>query len=120
MVYSIYYRNYGNINYLKLNGKLAVVGSTTYMWKILKLPMDFFSQRMAGDILSRQGANASVASTFINTFTPLILKIGMAIFYLIVMFRYSVVLSCIGLTSLFVNAIITRILTNKRVNLSRV
>ena len=36
------------------------------------------------------------------------------------MFRYSVVLSCIGLTSLFVNAIITRILTNKRVNLSRV
>jgi ABC-type bacteriocin/lantibiotic exporter with double-glycine peptidase domain len=65
------------------------------MWKVLKLPMDFFSQRMAGDILSRQSSNASVASTFINTFTPLILKIGMAIFYLIVMFIYSVILSCI-------------------------
>ena len=105
---------------LKLNGKLAVVGSTTYMWKVLKLPMDFFSQRMAGDILSRQSSNASVASTFINTFTPLILKICMAIFYLIVMFRYSVILSCIGLISLFVDVIVTRIITNKRVNLSRV
>lgn len=105
---------------LKLNGKLAVIGNTTYMWKVLKLPMDFFSQRMAGDILSRQGANATVASTFINKFAPLILKIGMAIFYLIVMFRYNVLLSCIGLTSLFVDIIITRIITNKRVNLSRV
>ena len=105
---------------LKLNGKLAVVGSTTYMWKVLKLPMDFFSQRMAGDILSRQISNASVASTFINKFAPLILKIGMAIFYLIVMFRYNVLLSCIGLISLFVDVIVTRIITNKRVDLSRV
>ena len=105
---------------LKLNGKLAVIGNTTYMWKVLKLPMDFFSQRMAGDILSRQSSNATVASTFINTFTPLILKICMAIFYLIVMFRYSVILSCIGLISLFVDVIVTRIITNKRVNLSRV
>lgn len=105
---------------LKLNGKLAVIGNTTYLWKVLKLPMDFFSQRMAGDILSRQSSNATVASTFINTFTPLILKICMAIFYLIVMFRYSVILSCIGLISLFVDVIVTRIITNKRVNLSRV
>ena len=105
---------------LKLNGKLAVIGNTTYMWKVLKLPMDFFSQRMAGDILSRQSSNATVASTFINKFAPLILKIGMAIFYLIVMFRYNVLLSCIGLTSLFVDVIVTRIITNKRVNLSRV
>lgn len=105
---------------LKLNGKLAVVGNTTYMWKVLKLPMDFFSQRMTGDIIGRQSSNASVASTFINIFTPLILKAGMAIFYLIVMFRYNVMLSLIGISSLFVDVIVTRILTKKRVDLSRV
>ncbi|MBQ9503646.1 MAG: NHLP family bacteriocin export ABC transporter peptidase/permease/ATPase, partial [Lachnospiraceae bacterium] len=33
---------------LKINGKLAIVGSSTYMWKILHLPMEFYSQRMAG------------------------------------------------------------------------
>ena len=105
---------------LKLNGKLAVVGNTTYMWKILKLPMDFFSQRMAGDIIGRQSSNATVASTFINTFTPLILKVGMAIFYLVVMFRYNVMLSLIGLSSLLVDVIVSRIVTRKRVDLSRV
>ena len=105
---------------LKLNGKLAVVGNTTYMWKILKLPIDFFSQRMAGDIIGRQSSNAIVASTFINTFTPLILKAGMAIFYLVVMFRYNVMLSLIGLSSLLVDIIVSRIVTRKRVDLSRV
>ena len=105
---------------LKLNGKLAVIGSTTYMWKVLKLPMDFFSQRMTGDIISRQSQNASVASTFINTFTPLVLQAGMAVFYLVVMFRYNVILSLIGISSLFVDILVARIVTNKRVDLSRV
>lgn len=35
---------------LKINGKLAIVGSSTFMWKVLRMPMEFFSQRMAGDI----------------------------------------------------------------------
>lgn len=105
---------------LKLNGKLSVVGSTTFMWKVLKLPMEFFSQRMAGDILSRQIQNASVASTFINTFIPLLLKLGLAVFYLVVMFRYNVLLALIGISSLFLDIIIARIVTKKRIDLSRV
>lgn len=105
---------------LKLNGKLAVVGNTTYMWKILKLPMEFFSQRMVGDIISRKNQNATVASTFINTFAPLILKLFMAVFYLIVMFRYSVLLSLIGISSIVIDIIVSRITTNKRINLNRV
>lgn len=43
---------------LRINGKLAMVGNTTYMWKVLRMPMEFFSQRMAGDIQGRQSANA--------------------------------------------------------------
>ena len=34
----------------KINGKMSVVGNTSFLWKVLHLPMDFFSQRMAGDI----------------------------------------------------------------------
>ena len=46
---------------LRINGKLSVVGSTEYMWKVLRMPMEFFSQRMAGDIQQRQSMNASLA-----------------------------------------------------------
>ena len=42
---------------LKINGKLAVIGSSTYMWKLLHLPMNFFSQRMSGDIQLRKNEN---------------------------------------------------------------
>ena len=37
----------------RIHAKIAVVGSTTYLWKVLHLPMEFFSQRMAGDIQQR-------------------------------------------------------------------
>ena len=47
---------------LKINGKMAVIGNASYMWKILRLPMEFFSQRMAGDIQQRRNDNASIAS----------------------------------------------------------
>ena len=45
----------------RINGKIAVVGSTTFMWKVLHLPMEFFSQRMAGDISARKKTNESIS-----------------------------------------------------------
>ena len=35
------------VSSLKINGKLSVVSNAAYMWKILRLPMEFFGQRMA-------------------------------------------------------------------------
>ena len=64
----------------KIDGKMSIVGSSEYMWKILRMPMEFFSQRMAGDILQRQNTNATIASTLVNTFTPLLLNTIMMFF----------------------------------------
>ncbi len=55
---------------LRLNGKMAVVGNSAYMWKVLRLPMEFFTQRMAGDIQQRKDTNASIASEIVNTQAP--------------------------------------------------
>ena len=104
----------------RINGKLAVVGSTSFMWKVLRMPIEFFSQRMSGDILSRQLSNESIANTLVNTFAPLILNSIMMIFYFIVMIRYSVLLTVIGMSSIVINIIVSQIVTNKRVNASRV
>lgn len=104
----------------KLNGKMAIVGSSDYMWKILRMPMEFFSQRMAGDILQRQGTNASIAGTLVNTFTPLALNTAMMIFYLVVMVRYSVLLSIVGIVTIILNLFVSRVISAKRVNITRV
>lgn len=104
----------------KINGKMAAVGNTTYIWKVLNLPMNFFSQRMSGDIQSRQGSNSAIASTLIDTLAPLALKVVMMVFYLIIMIRYSLVLTFVGITSLIINGVVSNIISKKRVNVSRV
>ena len=109
-----------NVYSLKINGKMAIVGSSTYMWKILRMPMEFFSQRMAGDILQRQSTNASIASVLVNTFTPLLLNTIMMIFYLVVMLRYSLMLTLVGIVTIVLNLLVSRIISAKRVNITRV
>ena len=105
---------------LRINGKMAVVGSTSYMWKVLRMPMEFFSQRMAGDIQGRMASNASIAGTLVNTFAPLVLNTVMMVFYLVVMLRYSVPLTMIGLASIVINLIVSNVISKKRVNITRV
>ena len=105
---------------LKISGKMALIGNSTYMWKVLRMPMEFFSQRMAGDILQRQGSNASIASTLVNTFAPLLLNTVMMVFYLVIMLRYSVILTIVGIVTVILNLLMSRLISAKRVNITRV
>ncbi len=105
---------------LKINGKMAIEGNASYMWKVLRLPMEFFSQRMTGDILQRQGTNASIAGTLVETVAPLALNTVMMVFYLVIMLRYSVWMTLVGLASLLINLGVAEYLSKKRVNLMRV
>ena len=105
---------------LKINGKLAMVGSTAFMWKVLRMPMEFFSQRMAGDIQGRQSSNASIAGSLVNTLAPLALNAVMMVFYLVVMIRYSLLLTVIGILSVLINLVFSNIISKKRINITRV
>ena len=105
---------------LKINGQLSAVGSTAYMWKVLRMPMEFFSQRMAGDIQQRQRMNASVAQSLAETFAPLALNTVMLVFYFVVMLRYSLILTLVGVASIVINFVVSRIISNKRMNITRV
>ena len=104
----------------RINARVAVVGSTSFLWKVLHLPMDFFSQRLAGDIQARQSSNAGVANALVNTFAPLSLQLIMMVFYFVVMVRYSWQLTLLGLVSIAVNMAMARVISQKRINLSRV
>ena len=105
---------------LKINGKMAIVGNTTYMWKVLRLPMDFFSQRLAGDIQSRAAMNGAIAGTLVDTFAPLLLNTSMMIFYLVLMLKQSAMLTLIGLFVLVFNIFMSRVISAKRINITRV
>ena len=105
---------------IKLDGKMAVVGNSSFMWHILRLPMEFFLQRTAGDIKQRQSANSVIASNLVNIAAPLAIDLIMIIFYLAVMLRYSVILSCVGISAVMINILLSRYTAEKRVNITRV
>ena len=105
---------------LWFNGKMAVIGSGSFMWKVLRMPMEFFSQRMAGDIQQRHKANVDIAEMIVNTLTPILLSAVMMIFYLAVMLRYSPLLTLVGVLSVVLNLFLSRLISEKRINITRV
>ena len=105
---------------LKINGKMSLIGSSTYIWKVLHMPMEFFSQRMAGDIQMRRGTNETIAATLVDTLGPLALNSVMMIFYLVLMLRRSVLLTAIGIGTILLNILLSRYISEKRINITRV
>ena len=105
---------------LRIQGKMSSYGSASYLWKVLRLPMQFFSQRLSADIADRQATNASISSALVQTFAPLALQALMMVFYFIVMIHYSALLSLIGIGAILLNLGISSIVTSKRVNITRV
>ncbi len=105
---------------LKIYGRFAVTGSSSYLWKVLHLPMEFFSQRMAGDIQQRQGMNASASGSLVNLFAPLLIDAAMMVFYLAVMLRYSPLLTFVGVLSILCNLGLSQLISRKRINITRV
>ena len=104
----------------KIRGKLDLVGSTTYMWRILRMPIEFFSQRMVGDLQSRQSENALIAETLVNVFAPLLFNTIMLVIYLVVMISKSWILTLVGVVTVALNAFVSFYISRVRVNISRV
>ncbi|MEG0909953.1 MAG: NHLP family bacteriocin export ABC transporter peptidase/permease/ATPase subunit [Ruthenibacterium sp.] len=105
---------------LKIQGKFAMVANSKFVWHVFRMPVDFFSQRMAGDIAQRQASNEGIAGSLIGALAPLLLDFAMMIFYLVVMMRYSVLLAFVGIASIFINVALSRAISKKRINVTRV
>ena len=105
---------------VKMQGKMAIYSSTKFMWHVLQLPMDFFSQRYPSDIINRSFANESVAYTIIMDYVPLTLKFASMLFYLVMMMVYSPFLTAVGIAAMIVNLIMTWAVSRDSSNQMRV
>ena len=105
---------------LKINGKMAIAGKTAYFWKLLHLPMEFFPQRLAGDIQARGNMNASISETLVDIFAPSLMNTVMMAVYLALMLRQSTLLATVGLAALLFNMVLSGYIAKKRVGFARV
>ena len=105
---------------LRVAGKMASVSNASFLWHVFRMPMDFFAQRMAGDLSSRQSENDTVSRTMVTQMAPTVINLVLLVFYLVVMLRYSVALTFVGILTVAANMGIVQMIARKRVEIARV
>lgn len=99
---------------LRMETKIALTSSSKFLWHILKLPAQFFSQRSPGDITSRMQSNDKVAKFLSDKLTTAALNLMMIIFYFLLMLRYNIILALVGLVIALVNILYLKMVSVQR------
>lgn len=104
---------------LRFETRLSVASSARFLAHIFKLPIEFFSQRMAGEIVTRIQLNDSVANLLSNQFAINMLNLVMVVFYAAVMFYYDALLTFVGIGVACLNLIALKIIASRRTTLNQ-
>ena len=108
-----------SIYLMRIEGRIAVVSSSRFMRHLLHLPVGFYAQRMVGDLQQRQSANETITFTLIGQLAPVIINSVMLVIYLVIMLRYSIVLTVVGLLTVVLNGFTAHYISKQRINVSR-
>ncbi len=103
--------------------KLTLADSTSFFWHLIRLPIQFFQQRNSAEVASRINFNEAIAGVLSNSAATVVLDFFVALFYLLLLFQYSVPLTLIGisfsLTNLAILALTRRKLTDLTMRLQQ-
>ena len=103
---------------LRLQLKLAITMSSRFLWQSLHLPSRFFSQRFAGDIVSRVQINDSLAYVLSDKLIGQVLNLVVLIFYWGLMLYYDVLLALLVTVVSGLNLVAVQLVSKSRVDLS--
>jgi len=104
---------------LRLQVKLSVTTSSRFLWHVLRLPVQFFSQRYAGEIGSRVALNDIVATLLSGQLATTVITILTLVFYLAMMALYSVTLTLVGVAVATLNLVALRLVSRRRTDANR-
>src|SRR5260370_32028217 len=104
---------------LRLQTKLAVVMISRFLWHVMALPVEFFTQRHAGDIASRVAANEQIARLLSSGIAANALNLTSIVFFAAAMAIYDAPLAAIGVSMSLLNVLALRFIGARRQDLSR-
>jgi NHLM bacteriocin system ABC transporter peptidase/ATP-binding protein len=98
----------------RLETKLALAQSSRFFWHVLRLPIEFFTQRYAGEIASRVQINDRVASLLSGELAINVLNVFLVVFYLLLMVQYDVVLTLVAVSVAALNIVALQWVSRRR------
>jgi NHLM bacteriocin system ABC transporter peptidase/ATP-binding protein len=102
----------------RLQAKLAVVTTSRFLWRVLALPLEFFTQRHAGDIANRVAANERVASLLSSGIASNALSLMSVLLFAAAMAVYDVPLAVVCVIISLLNVALLRVVSRRRQELS--
>ncbi|MGF1471330.1 MAG: NHLP family bacteriocin export ABC transporter peptidase/permease/ATPase subunit [Rubrobacteraceae bacterium] len=101
---------------LRLQTRLAVGMSGSLFWHALRLPVEFYGQRYAGEVGSRVAINDRIAQLLSGQLATTALNVFTVFFYVLLMFWYSIPLTIIGVFFALLNFVALRYVSRKRID----
>lgn len=86
----------------RLRSKMTLVSGYGFLRHLFRLPVSFFDQRYAGDLVERMESNTNVNQFLAGDLAETMLNIFVAAFYLVVLIFYSPVMTAVGMVDIVI------------------
>ncbi len=104
---------------LRFETKLALDSSAKFFWHVLRLPVEFFAQRYAGEIGNRVELNDRIARLLSGELATTLLGMMVIAFYAVLMVQYDTVLATIAVGTAVLNMVALRYVSRRRTDLNQ-
>ncbi|MCY3555329.1 MAG: NHLP family bacteriocin export ABC transporter peptidase/permease/ATPase subunit [Gemmatimonadetes bacterium] len=98
----------------RLAVRVSVAGYSNGMSRLLRLPVEFFENRLAGDVTDRVSSTDRIAKNLADQFLVLVVDMAMSAVFLVAMFAFDAMLTLIVLVLALLHAVLARFLNNLR------
>jgi NHLM bacteriocin system ABC transporter peptidase/ATP-binding protein len=103
---------------LRMETRIAMATASKFFWHVLRLPVEFYTQRSAGEIGSRVAINDKVARMLSDDLAQAVLAVVKAMFFALLMFHYDVVLTLLSIAIVGTQFVFLRLMMRRMKEIS--
>ncbi|HEY0782107.1 MAG TPA: ATP-binding cassette domain-containing protein, partial [Thermoanaerobaculia bacterium] len=98
----------------RLESRLASVDASRLLGHVLRLPVEFFTQRFPGDISSRLTSSTRVAEVLSRDLAANVLSAGLVVLFALVLLKLDPLLAAIGVAGALLDVVALRYFSRRR------